>query len=298
MLGLIWLLDAALQYQPYMFTRAFPDQAITPAGQGSPWWVASPVRWSGELMAHHIVFWNSVFATVQLALAVGLFFRKTTRVTLASSVVWAVLVWWLGEGLGGILAGPQSPVAGLPGAVIVYALIAVLLWPPRAAARMTTTSEEGQRNRNSVAETSPLTAVGARAVWVVFWAVFVFETLRPADRARHGLSQLVLGMAAGEPGWLASVNRWASHALVGDGTVASIVLAAVFVALAACVFVPLGRRPVLVVGIVLALAIWVIGQDLGEIATGEATDPNSGLLLALLALCYWPVRNFHAHPND
>ena len=42
-LGLAWLLDAALQYQPYMFTRAFATQVISASAAGSPHFVASPV---------------------------------------------------------------------------------------------------------------------------------------------------------------------------------------------------------------------------------------------------------------
>ena len=38
----------------------------------------------------------------------------------------------------------------------------------------------------------------------------------------------------------------------------------------------------------LSLAIWLIAEDLGEIATGTATDCNSG---PLLAVCYWPLRS-------
>ena len=35
--------------------------------------------------------------------------------------------------------------------------------------------------------------------------------------------------------------------------------------------------------------IWVVGQAFGAILAGGATDPNSGPLLALLALAYWPA---------
>src|SRR5579875_2053729 len=114
-LGALWLLDAALQYQPYMFTRAFPDQVIRPAGAGSPAWVAAPVHWSASLLGGHVIAFNALFATIQLAIAVGLFANATVRLALAASIVWALLVWWLGEGLGGTLAGPQSPLMGLPG---------------------------------------------------------------------------------------------------------------------------------------------------------------------------------------
>ena len=38
-----------------------------------------------------------------------------------------------------------------------------------------------------------------------------------------------------------------------------------------------------------AAVIWVIGEALGTILTGGGTDPNSGPLLALLALACWPL---------
>ena len=54
--------------------------------------------------------------------------RSLAHPTLAASIMWAVLVWWLGEGLGRLFAGPVMPIMGLPGAVVLYAFIAVLLW--------------------------------------------------------------------------------------------------------------------------------------------------------------------------
>jgi hypothetical protein len=41
---------------------------------------------------------------------------------------------------------------------------------------------------------------------------------------------------------------------------------------------------------VVSLIIWLVGQDLGEILAKDATDVNSGPLLALIALAYWPLR--------
>jgi hypothetical protein len=35
---------------------------------------------------------------------------------------------------------------------------------------------------------------------------------------------------------------------------------------------------------VLSIAIWVLGQDLGQLYSGQATDPNSAPLIALLAV--------------
>ena len=39
----------------------------------------------------------------------------------------------------------------------------------------------------------------------------------------------------------------------------------------------------------IAAVIWVFGEAFGVILTGGGTDPNSGPLLALLALAYWPA---------
>ncbi|HYZ57612.1 MAG TPA: hypothetical protein VE733_29480 [Streptosporangiaceae bacterium] len=52
---------------------------------------------------------------------------------------------------------------------------------------------------------------------------------------------------------------------------------------------PAAARITLVLAIVVAAGIWVVGEAFGAIFTGRGTDPNSGPLLALLALAYWPA---------
>ncbi len=46
-----------------------------------------------------------------------------------------------------------------------------------------------------------------------------------------------------------------------------------------------------------AAIIWVVGENFGAIFTGSATDPNSGLLLALLAFAYWPAKTTETIPR-
>ena len=48
-LGLLWLLDAGLQLQPFMFTRGFATQVLAPNGDGQPAFVAVPVSWAVSL---------------------------------------------------------------------------------------------------------------------------------------------------------------------------------------------------------------------------------------------------------
>src|SRR5579862_501871 len=118
----IWLLDGVLQYQAFMFSSSFTDM-ISGTASGNPGVIARPVTWDATLIQHHLVLLNAIFATVQVLLGFGIAWRRTARVALAASVVWALGVWWFGEGLGMVLTGSASPVNGAPGAVIIYALL-------------------------------------------------------------------------------------------------------------------------------------------------------------------------------
>ena len=124
----IWLLDAVLQYQSFMFTKAF-GQMLAGTAAGNPSVIARPITWDANLVEHHLVLLNTIFATIQLLIGLGIAYRPTVRVALAASIAWAIGVWWFGEGLGGVLSGAAGPLNGAPGAVIIYALLAVLLWP-------------------------------------------------------------------------------------------------------------------------------------------------------------------------
>jgi hypothetical protein len=277
-LGVIWLLDAGLQYQPYMFTRAFPTQVIEPAGAGSPGFVAHPVMFAGQLMLHHEIIFNALFATIQLTIAVGLLWRPTVRAALAGSIVWALLIWWMGEGLGGIFTSTASPVTGTPGGAILYVLIAVLVWPSRS-----------QTDNTSVASGSPAGWWVARIAWLALWASSAYFLLLAPNQAAGALRDTISGGADGEPGWLASLERGAASAIGTHGGAVSIILAVIFAVIAAGIFIPAATRPVLVLAAITAAAIWVLAQSFGEILTGQATDPNTGLLLILLAAAYWPL---------
>src|SRR5262249_60191946 len=85
-LGVLWLLDAALQFQPYMFTKAFVRDVILSTAPGNPAIVARPIIWAANLMLGHIVIANAIFATLQLLLALGLLWLPPGWPVRASSV--------------------------------------------------------------------------------------------------------------------------------------------------------------------------------------------------------------------
>ena len=50
----VWLLDAVLQYQSVMFTRAF-GQMLAATAPGNPGVIARPITWDATLIEHHAV---------------------------------------------------------------------------------------------------------------------------------------------------------------------------------------------------------------------------------------------------
>jgi len=297
-LAAIWLLDGVLQYQSFMFTKAF-GQMIGATASGNPRMIADRITWNANLVEHHLVLVNALFATIQLLLGLGIAWRPAVRPALAASIVWALGVWWLGEGLGGVLSGAAAPVNGAPGAVIIYALLAVLLWPA-----------DRPVPSGAPAPFVAARAVGAqpaRALWLILWGSLAYFALTPANRAPQALHDMIAGMAPGEPGWLAALDKHSAALVAHQGLAASIVLAVALIIVAVGVYLPPPvARATLILAVVLATVIWVVGEALGTILTGGGTDLNSGPLLALLALAYWPLaaavpragRSLAGEPNE
>jgi hypothetical protein len=263
-LGVIWLLDAALQYQPYMFTRMFPDMMLAPAGMGGePAFVSGPVLGAARLFASAPAVWNALFATIQLALAVGLLFRPTVRAALAGTVAWALSVWLLGEGLGGLFTSSADPLTGTPGAALLYAFLAVLVWP---AATSMSSAGAGVVPVTSVASGGPLGRY-ARLTWIALWG---------------SMAVLILRAPASAAPLTASGGSRATLIIIG--------LAVAFSLAAAGLLVPATARPAVLIAGLAAAFIWVAGEHFGSLFSGSTTDPNTGPLLLLIAAAFWPRR--------
>ena len=282
-LGALWLLDGMLQFQPSMFGHGFA-QMLAGSAQGNPAVVARPITWSAGLIGHHVVALNAIFAAIQLLLGLGIAWRPAVKVALAGSVAWSLAVWWLGEGLGGVLAGTASPVDGAPGAVLLYGLLAVLLWPADRYPTDRGPANPGPADRGPAPFTAAR-AVGrrvAQASWLVVWLSLATLALLPAGRT-------IADTTPGEPAWLAWTDAHVATALTRHGLLAAVVLAVVFVVVASGTFLPRrAARAAIVLAVAVAAALW-LAQGLGGILTGSATDPDTGPLLALLALAFWPL---------
>jgi hypothetical protein len=278
-LAAVWLLDAVLQLQPFMFTPGDNGLSgmIGGTASGNPSWISDMITWNASIVDHHPVLTNTLFAGIQFLIAFGIISRKTCKAALALSIGWSVAVWWFGEGLGGIFSGAATPFGGGPGGVLFYAVLAVILWPRRGTETPLVASQ------TSVTRT-------ARIIWVAFWSVMALLFLIGSGRQPRVLQGLVTTMESGEPGWLAHIDRFSAAFMLHHGTAAAIVMAALCCVAAFAIYLPAAYTQAAIALIVVAFTlIWILIQNFGGILAGGATDPNSGPLVILFALAYWPI---------
>jgi hypothetical protein len=129
----------------------------------------------------------------------------------------------------------------------------------------------------------------ARLAWLALWGSSAYFLLLAPNRTPGALRDAISGGTAGQPGWIASMDRAAAAPIGTNRTAVTVVLAALFAVIAVGVLVPAATRPVLALAMVTAAVIWVLAQGFGGILTGQGTDPNTGPLLILLAAAFWPL---------
>jgi hypothetical protein len=280
-LATVWLLDAVLQIQPFMFTPG-PDGfsgMLRGVAAGNPGWVAHTITWNASIVDHHPVVTNTTFALIQFLIGFGIVWTRTLKPALGLSIAWSIAVWWFGEGLGRVFSGGATPFGGGPGGVLFYALLAVLLWP-----------HEGSDQPFVAARSVGVKA--AKIIWVVVWAILALLAVVGSGRSPQALHDLVAGMNSGQPGWLAHIDRASESLFLHDGATTAVLLAVVCLVVAAGVFLPAQfAQATLVLAVVVFAVVWVAVQDVGGILAGGATDPNAAPLVILLALIYWPLTN-------
>ncbi len=278
-LGLVWLLDGLFQFKSFMYTHSIVTEVFVPAAEKQWSIVGGPMHTFDTFYGHDLTLWNTLSGEIQVAIGLGLMLsRKTVRPALLASFGWAFVVWWFGEGFGGLTSNTlPSPLMGAPGAVVLYAIVGLLVWP--------TSREDGC----SPADIGPLRDRGGLYAWSGLWALSAGLWLVNVNRASGATHEMVEGMAAASPHWLATFQTSVGNHTQGSGTTIAVVLAIVSVAVALGVWTRL-RWAALAVGIVVSLAYWVLGQSLGGPFWAEgATDFNSGPLFVLLAVALFPV---------
>ncbi len=279
-LGAIWMLDGLLQFQSFMYSHGMVAEVFGPAAERQWLIVGSPMKTIDAFYGRDLTLWNTLAAEIQCAIGLGLIVgRKTVKAALLLSFGWALVVWWFGEGFGGLTSTTlPSALMGAPGGVILYAVVGLLVWP---------TTRERWR---SPADGGPLGDRGGLYAWSALWLLSAALWLVNVNRASGATYEMIKGMAEASPHWLAGFQNSIANDAQGHGAVIAAVLAAVSVAVAAGVWAKPLRWPALALGIVVSLGYWVLGQSLGgPFWIGDATDVNAGPLFVLLAVALFPV---------
>jgi hypothetical protein len=288
-LGLLWILDGLLQFQPAMLTRRFATRVIAAGGAGQPAFVSGPISEVVRIILHQPAIADLSFGLIQLAIGLGMLCRRTVRWALAASVAWALSVWYLGEGLGGLLGGGASLLTGAPGAALLYAVLALIVFP---------------RHDQDGGPPAQQPARWAALAWAVLWLGGAVLQLLPGSDTNASIGMSLAMNASGAPGWFAPIGNHLA-ALVPEYGV-SLVIDLVVLQAFAGLGVLMARRmrlAAVILGIGLAVLYWLAGQDMGQFWSGMATDPNTAPLIVLLAVTVlgappWSRRTIRAAAGD
>ncbi len=277
-LALIWVLVGGLQFQSFMYSKGF-IQLLTGVESGQPGWVASSVNRGAIMMQSHQGLFNSLAALIQVAIGFGILYKRTTKQAIVVSFFWAFVVWWFGEAFGMMFMATTSmggiamatPLTGAPGAVLLYALIGAIVWPNGRPGGL-------------------LGVRGARTLWASLWLVMAWLWLVEGGGA-NGIHNAINAAPSGMS-WLSSLQDGFANITKGKGVILALVLAALSAAIAIAVAKNWYAKEFLILAAVLNLIYWLVGQGLGGIFAGGATDPNAGPLFILLAyVLYQLVRH-------
>jgi hypothetical protein len=272
-LGLLWLLDGALQLQPKMFTAHFASNVIAPAAAGQPTFVSSPIHFMLHIFLLHPAVFNSFIALTQVGIGALLLWKRTVKLGLPGSIFWGLFVWYMGESLGGLFGGGASLLMGAPGAALLYSVISLGVWP--------TKSEDAKP------------AYWLAIVWAVVWLGGAALQLQSGQNTAAGLSGMITGMASGAPGWLAALDLHTANFLQHTGNWLVTLLVVLMAAIGLLALAPKWLRAAAIwIGIALSLIFWVVGQSLGGYYTGLATDPSTAPLIILLGLAVLNAERF------
>jgi hypothetical protein len=284
LLGLLWLMDGLLQFQPYMFGKTFITGVLLPNAVGQPGIIASSITWIANLIEPHVVIFNLFAATVQVLIGVGLLYRRTVKPALLVSFGWAVGIWFTGEGLGMIFTGNANPLTGAPGAALLYILAGLICWPrtERSPERAERAERAGRAGRARIKAYGLLGERGTRRVWAALWLGSAMLWLLPSNSSANATHDAIAAVPAGA-GWLTSILNTAANATAGHGTVIAVAMAGISAAVGIAALRNRLTNAALAIGVAISLIYWVIGQGFGGVLTGQATDVSTAPLMILIA---------------
>lgn len=288
-LGVLWLIDGLLQLQPQMFTMNMVNGIMKPMLQGQPGLFEPSLQFIVTQTTLHLTAVNLLIAIVQILLGLGFLFLTGDWVKwlVFTSIVWAFIVWYGGEGMNMLLTGTASILSGAPGAVLLYPLLGLAVIPRQQS---NAASESATRKAG---DDGLLSRRILRYILAGFWCFAALLQLQPNWWQDGQISQAI-GAMVGQGGLnsvlVDPVLTQISNATANIEIPLNIALIVVFLAIGIGLAVVKDEHvlPFLIASIIVSVLFWYFSEAFGMILTGMATDFNSGLLVVLIALACWP----------
>ncbi len=271
-LGVLWMADGALQAQPRLITD-FVSAVLVQVAAGQPHFVRVVVVLGARAWAIDPWVSDLIVTWLQVLLGALIVFggrSRWRRAALWASIPWALTVWAVGEGFGG-LGAHGSWLAGAPGSALLYAVIAGALVAP---GRWWSGDRPGR--------------IARRALTVLWLLAFTLQAW-PTNGWWSGPSSVagyLRRMAAmPQPHWM-SAPLWAWAGEVARAPAAwNAIVCLVFLGLAAMWAFWGDRRWSFAITLGVVVETWWLGQDAGVFG-GAATDPQSGAVVLLALVAY------------
>ena len=288
-LGVIWLIDGIIQLFPQMWTMNMVNGIMKPMLNGQPGIFEPSLQFIVNQTTLHLFEVNLLISVVQICLGLGFLFisDRWVKWLVFSSIVWALIVWYGGEGMNMLFTGTSSILTGAPGAVLLYPLLGLAVIP-----RAHSTTADASTTRRT-GDDGLLSRRVLRYILAGFWCFAALLQLQPYWWQQGQISQAI-GAMVGMGGWnsvlVDPILTQISNATANIETPLNIALIVVFLAIGIGLFVVKDEqvRPFLIASIIVSALFWYFSQAFGGIFTGMATDFNSGLLVVVISLACWP----------
>jgi hypothetical protein len=281
-LGLFWLLDALLQFQPTNLSASFA-RGLAGTAMGQPAQIQRIDLWTAGIFSAHPLAASLVVGLIQVALGAAILWPRTRRIGLICSIPWGVTVWALGEGFGGLFTGFSTLPSGAPGAALLYSIVAITLLPRRG-------NSTRERGTESAAHYGLLGDRGTANVWGGLWFAAALLQVIPVVTLGFKLSANIRMTSLGEPSWLGYLDHVSARVASSHGVGLTAVLVVLELTFASAAIVrDVWRTRLLVAALFTLPLLWLAGENLGGLLTGSATDPGAMPLYAVLAIGLLPL---------
>ncbi|WMT49574.1 MAG: hypothetical protein RE472_01080 [Thermoplasmatales archaeon] len=127
-LGILWIVDGILQFQPEM-PYGFLSVVIEPSIQAiNNVGVEKFLMIAYNIWLLHPFQFDALSGSLQIFIGVAYLLNRSTKALKYISfisIIWAIVIWIFGEGFGGIPESGVSLLTGFPGSALIYIILAV-----------------------------------------------------------------------------------------------------------------------------------------------------------------------------